>query len=53
MMTLDDVRDYAAWFEYELCAECERDYDEHTLGVNPLGLPHVYCDNYDESLERE
>lgn len=36
-------------FEYEDCYLCGKDLDKHTIGPDPLGHAHVWCDEGDES----
>ena len=31
------------FFEFEVCAECGLDADQHVLGLDALGLDHVIC----------
>lgn len=33
-------------FEFENCAECGQDETGHTVGPDPLGLPHAWCQHY-------
>lgn len=30
-------------FEFELCAECLRDLDEHVIAPDMFGHPHAWC----------
>jgi hypothetical protein len=43
------IRDY---FEYQFCDDCGKDLDEHTIGPDPLGHAHVWCnsDDLDDEL---
>lgn len=43
-LTYDEqVADLKHGFEFELCHECGKDFDEHTISPDALGLPHAWC----------
>lgn len=33
------------FFEYESCGECGWGLDQHTVGPDPLGNRHAWCDD--------
>jgi RNA polymerase-binding transcription factor DksA len=40
---LNDLLIIVEGFRYELCEECGKDIDRHSLAPDPLGKPHAYC----------
>lgn len=40
---LTDAQWLAELFEFELCGECGRDADQHTVRLDPVGLRHAWC----------
>src|SRR2546430_10870273 len=42
--TLDgEIETIRQGFEFELCHTCGRDYEDHEIGVDPLGHAHAVC----------
>lgn len=39
----DEVRSLRMAFEYELCAECGGDWDDHVISPDPFGHAHAWC----------
>jgi hypothetical protein len=45
---IDEVKDIAEGFRYELCDECGNDLDRHEIRPDPLGHAHLFCTYGDE-----
>lgn len=39
----EDVESIRMGFEYELCAKCNGDLDDHTIAPGPFGQPIAWC----------
>lgn len=39
----DSVAGVELMFEYELCAECLQDIDQHIISPDMFGLAHAWC----------